>query len=122
MVGTFSIRFNPSHWLLDLISLFIRLDTVFTSFGDQCIVIRRNFFDYIGGFQNSPLFEDVEILQKARRITKVYRLPGKVITSSRRFQANGVKRQLIWNAWLLLLFLLGRSSKILAKMYRRELP
>ncbi len=121
MVGTFMIRFTPSQWLLDLISVFSRFDSVFTRFGDQCIVIRRGFFNHICGFPDWSLFEDVNILQKSRLLTVVHSLPGRVTSSSRRFMRNGVVRQLVWNAWLLFLYLLGRSPVKLAEMYQRSL-
>ena len=47
-IGTFKLAFWPRHWLLVLISLFLRFDSVLTRFGDQCIVVRRVFFDLLG--------------------------------------------------------------------------
>ena len=65
-IGTFKPAFWPCHWLLVLISFFLRFDSVLTRFGDQCIVVRRVFFDLMGGFPDWPLFEDVGFMQAAR--------------------------------------------------------
>jgi rSAM/selenodomain-associated transferase 2 len=116
-IGTFKIVYNPHHWLLDLISFFMRFDTIFTKFGDQCTVVRRIFFDSIGGFPDWPLFEDVGIFQTARKRTRIHSFPGKAITSSRRFIEKGALLQLLTIAWYLVLYLTGTSPEELARRY-----
>lgn len=121
-IGTFRIYFTPRVWPLDMLWFFSRFDTVLTRYGDQCIAVRRSLYTRIGGFPPWPLFEDVNLLQKARKVTRVHSLPGTVSASSRRFKKNGAVRQLIWNLWLVILYFLGRSPRRLAEMYRRKLP
>lgn len=121
LVATFKIHFHPPFLILRLISVFTRFDTVITKFGDQCIVIRRSFYNQLGGFSDIPLFEDVYLLDRARKCTRVGSIPGIVVSSTRRFKRNGVLRQLIWNAWLVLLYYLGRAPDKLAEMYRISL-
>lgn len=121
LVATFRISFFPPSMILRLVSFFSRFDTLITRYGDQCIVIRREFFEKIGGFPDWPLFEDIFLLEKARKYTQIYSIPSKVQTSSRKFQHNGVVKQLVWNAWLMVLYKLGRSPRRLAEMYRRRL-
>jgi rSAM/selenodomain-associated transferase 2 len=121
LIATFRISFFPSNLILQLVSFFSRFDTLITRYGDQCIVIRREFFEQIGGFPDWPLFEDIFLLEKARKFTQIYSIPSRVKTSSRRFQQNGVFKQLIWNAWLMILYKLGRSPSRLAEMYKRRL-
>lgn len=116
-VGTFRLGFDWSHWILKGYTQFTRFDSLFTRFGDQCIVVRSSFFRECGGFPDWPLFEDVHLLQKARRKTKVHCFPAAVITSARRYVNNGLIRQQAMSAWLLLLFLLGISPAKLAGKY-----
>lgn len=116
-IGTFRLRFDRNHWLLRLYAIFSRLDSVFTTFGDQCIVVRRGFFEALGGFPNWPLFEDVALLQRARAVTRVYSFPAAVTTSARRFEQAGVVRQSLRNAWLVLRYLAGSSPFELAEEY-----
>lgn len=118
-LGGFLLGFRESHWLLRLYAFFTRIDSVFTSFGDQCIVVRRTFFDSIGGFPEWPLFDDVHFLQKARRHTKFYRFPSRVRTSARRFLKNGIVRQQIRNGILIARYLLGESPEVLAREYEK---
>ena len=84
-IGAFTIKFKPRRLILDLITVASRIDSVLTSFGDQCIFMRREFYDEVGGFPDWPLFEDVKMFQKARKLTKVHKIRGPVVSSSRRF-------------------------------------
>ena len=121
LIATFRISFFPQKNILRLVSFFSRFDTLITRFGDQCIVIRREFYEQLGGFPDWPLFEDINLLEKARKYTPIYSMPSTVQTSSRKFLQNGVVKQLIWNAWLVILYKLGRSPSRLAEMYQRRL-
>ena len=116
-IGTFKIVYKPHHWLLDLISFFLQFDTILTKFGDQCIVVHRIFFDFIGGFPDWPLFEDVGLFQIARKRTRIQSFPRRVVTSSRRFIEKGVLLQLFTIVWYLLLYLTGTSPEELARRY-----
>ncbi|MBM2841042.1 MAG: glycosyl transferase family 2 [Bacteroidetes bacterium] len=118
--GTFRMKFSSSYFLLRLYAYFTRFDSVFTSFGDQGIAIRRSFLNVIGGFPEWPLFEDVCLLQKARKRVRVHSFPATVTTSARRFLTNGILRQQIRNAVYLLLYLLGVPPAQLARMYYRS--
>lgn len=121
LVATFKINFHPPFLILRLIEIFTRFDTIITKFGDQCIVIRQSFYNQIGGFPDIPLFEDVYLLDRARKHTRVGSIPSTVVSSTRRFKRNGALKQLIWNAWLVLLYYLGRPPDRLAEMYRISL-
>jgi rSAM/selenodomain-associated transferase 2 len=116
-IGTFRLAFDSQNAMLRFYCSFTKFDSMFTRFGDQCIVIRKSFFNEIGGFPDWPLFEDVHLLRLARRQTKIISFPLKVITSSRRFVARGIIRTQILNGFLLLLYLFGVSPILLANWY-----
>lgn len=117
-IGTFHVQFDMRHWLLDLYTyIACHYDSVATTFGDQGIVIRSSFLTELGGFPQRPLFEDVDLFQKARKHTRVYRIPTMVTTSARRFRKNGVVRQLAFDVWLLIQYLSGVSPDNLATKY-----
>ena len=119
-IGSFRLRFDRAGWFLHSCGWFTRFDSVFTRFGDQGIVVRRDFYGQLGGFPAWPLFEDVELLRRARRITRVVSFPAAVTTSSRRFQRGGHLRQQWRNGWLLCRFLAGASPHALAAEYAAE--
>ena len=116
-IGTFRLLFNFDHWLLKFYAFFTRFDSIFTSFGDQCIVVRKSFFDAIGGFPEWPLFEDVHFLRCARKRAKIYSFPGPVSTSARMFLSRGILRQQILNGFLIFKYLLGTEPDKLYKRY-----
>lgn len=118
-LACFRLRFDDAHWLLGVYGWFSRFDSLLTSFGDQGILIRRRFFDQLGGFPEWPLFEDVDLLRRARRHVRVLKLPAVMTTSAVRFRRNGVVRQQVMNAGLILRYLLGATPTRLAERYER---
>lgn len=117
-LGTFRLSFDDDGFFLRACAWFTRFDSVFTRFGDQGIVVRRSFYERLGGFPAWPLFEDVELLRRARRVTRVWSFPAAVKTSARGFRQRGVVRQQFQNASLLLRFLAGTPPERLAAEYR----
>jgi rSAM/selenodomain-associated transferase 2 len=121
-VGTFRLSFDSTNRMLRLYCFFTKFDSMFTRFGDQCIVIRKSFFNEIGGFPDWPLFEDVHLLRLARHHTKIVSLPSQVITSARRFKARGIIKTQLLNGFLLLLYVFGVSPALLANWYTIKKP
>lgn len=117
-VATFRLAFDRAGWFLRGCGWCTRFDSVFTRFGDQGILIRRSFYEAIGGFMPWPLFEDVDLLRRARRSAPVVSLRAAVTTSARRFERHGHLRQQWLNARLLFAFLTGTSPHELAQRYR----
>lgn len=116
-VATFRLRFDSRPWLLRQCEWFTRFDSVFTRFGDQGILIRAEYYRQLEGFRPWPLFEDVDLLRRARRERPVDGLAASVVTSARRFETRGAWRQQLANAWLLLRFLAGADPRQLARRY-----
>ncbi len=116
-LAMFRIRFDAPNLLLSFSSWFTRFDSVFTRFGDQGILIRRSWYDRLGGFSPWPLFEDVDFIRRSRRLRAIDVLAASVITSARRFERSGVVRQQVRNAWLLIRFMMGASPDKLCRHY-----
>jgi rSAM/selenodomain-associated transferase 2 len=121
-IGTFRLSFNSPNAMLRFYCMFTKFDSMFTRFGDQCIVIRKSFFNELGGFPDWPLFEDVHLLRLARQVMPVISFPSYVITSARRFESRGIIRTQIFNGLLLLLYLFGVSPAHLARWYAIKNP
>lgn len=120
LLASFRLRFDDPHWLLAVYAWFSRFDSLLTSFGDQGILVRRQFFEALGGFPDWPLFEDVELLRRARRHTRVRKLRDAITTSAVRFRRNGILRQQLLNASLILRFLLGTPPSRLVESYDKS--
>lgn len=117
-VAKFRLSFDDPDWLLALAARLMWFDSLLTSYGDQCMVMRRDLFHTLGGFPDWPLFEDVELFRRARARTRVHVVPAQVVTSARRFRANGILRQLLRDFWLWLQYLGGVSPYEIARQYR----
>ena len=91
-----------------------------TTFGDQVIVIRRDFFNELNGFPNLTIFEDLELCRKARSKSKIYKLPAFVTTSARRFETIGIIKNQLLNALYILQYLVGMDPDTIYKKYFRD--
>ncbi|HEY3939945.1 MAG TPA: TIGR04283 family arsenosugar biosynthesis glycosyltransferase [Bryobacteraceae bacterium] len=86
-------------------------------YGDSGIFIRRSAYDAIGGFRAYPLFEDVDLVRRVKRIGRFVRLPCHMITSSRRFEGRSFLKTFVHWTLLQTLFWIGISPFKLARMY-----
>ncbi len=118
-IGVFRLSFDRKHFLLGLMEKLTAFDLGYMRFGDSCITVRRDFFRALGGFPYQCLFEDLELLRRASRTTRVRHFPMKVTSSARRFIENGVMRQLLRNIYYTARYLLGASPEKLAAAYER---
>lgn len=67
--------------------------------GDQGFWLRKGFFSELGGFDASlPYLEDLRLARLAFSKGRIALLPGKLMTSSRRFCAEGPGKRLLLNA------------------------
>lgn len=118
-VAKFRLSFDLRHPILDVAARMMWVDSRLTSYGDQGIVIRRDFFHTLGGFPEWPLFEDVRLFELARARRPVHVLPAAVVTSARRFQANGALKQLLIDIGLWIEYIVGISPYAIAARYER---
>ena len=66
-IATFKMKFDSKNLVMKIYSWFTRFDSIFTTFGDQVIVVRRSYFNELGGIPNLLIFEDVEFFRKIRK-------------------------------------------------------
>jgi len=59
-------------------------------FGDQAIFVRRESLEAIGGFPDSPLMEEFELVRRLERLGRIVLLDSCVTASARRFRKHGV--------------------------------
>jgi cellulose synthase/poly-beta-1,6-N-acetylglucosamine synthase-like glycosyltransferase len=115
--GAFQTNYDPPSPVLRLYSWFTRFETRFTTFGDQCLIVRRPFFEQLGGFPPWPLFEDMEFLRRVRGMTSIRKFPVKVVTSARKFRQGGTILQQIRNGVTITMVHFGVSPKRLYSRY-----
>lgn len=118
--GRFNVRLDAQGLSFRVIEWFInqrsRLTGVAT--GDQCIFVRRDFFQALNGFAQIPLMEDVDFSKRAKKRASPKCLTAKVVTSARRWQQHGVIKTVFLMWQLRLYFWWGVSPDVLADKYR----
>lgn len=88
-------------------------------YGDQAIFIDRAYFDNLGGFKDIPIMEDVDLMRRIKRDRrKIHIFRDRVITSARRWEAEGPLYTTVRNQCLMLLYCLGVSPEKLSRFYR----
>lgn len=85
--------------------------------GDQMVFVRNDCFEQLGGFAPIPLMEDVELSKRLRRAAPPTVIATPVITSSRRWEEDGLVSTVI-RMWLLrLAYFIGVSPRTLWAHY-----
>jgi rSAM/selenodomain-associated transferase 2 len=104
VAGCFRLRFDQSSPLLRFYTLPIWMRWHRLAFGDRALFVRRETFDAAGGFPDQPIFEDLDMVRRLRRLGRFVFLDAAVTTSARRYAAGGAFRQqarnaALWAAW-----------------------
>jgi rSAM/selenodomain-associated transferase 2 len=90
-------------------------------YGDQAIFVKRGCFLSLGGYRDVPIMEDVDLMRRIRKNGgQICFADGKVRTSARRWQKEGVVRCTLRNWAIMSLYLLGAPPARLAKWYPRR--
>jgi hypothetical protein len=87
-------------------------------YGDQAIFIRRDYFRSMGGFQDIPIMEDVDLMRRIKKKGgKIHILRDRVKTSARRWEKEGILYGTLRNWLLVSLFCAGVKPERLARFY-----
>ena len=119
--GRFNVRLSGKHLLLRVVGdlMNVRSRITGTATGDQAIFVRRELFEKVGGFPDIDLMEDIAFSKMLKRKESPLCLWQRVLTSSRRWEKNGVLRTIFFMWGLRLLYFLGSDPGRLAQQYER---
>lgn len=118
--GCFRLMFDHDHWFLKANAWFTRFDVNAIRFGDQGLFVTKEVFEKSGGYNEKlAIMEDQEIIHRLKKYSSFKVLNAYMITSSRKYLANGIYKTqgtffIIW-----LLYYIGISQKRLLKLYRK---
>lgn len=84
------------------------------AYGDQGLLVRRALYESVGGYPDLPLMEDVAMIRRLRRQTRIRRLRAPLLTSGRRYARRGVVRTWLQHTALITLYYAGVSPQRLA--------
>lgn len=118
--GRFDVRLSGSNLLFRIIERLINIRSCLTGIatGDQAIIVKKDIFDELGGYPAIPLMEDVELSHKLRKISKPICIKNPLITSSRRWEKNGILSTVLLMWRLRFLYWFGVSAEKLASQYK----
>jgi rSAM/selenodomain-associated transferase 2 len=121
IAGAFDLGIKSDRLIFKVIaslaSLRSRLNRI--PYGDQAIFIRREYFKKIGGYQEIPLMEDMELMKRIKKSGhKIWIFYDRVRTSPRRWEEEGVIYCILRNWTLQALYALGTSPYKLATFYK----
>jgi len=87
-------------------------------YGDQGLLIGRDFYDLLGGFAPLPLYEDVEIVRRIGR-RRLSLLATPAVTSAARYRRGGYLLRPLRNLCLLTMYFAGVAPGRLTRFYGR---
>jgi rSAM/selenodomain-associated transferase 2 len=121
--GAFRLAIEPATFSLGFIANIVNLRSrwLHLPYGDQALFVRRGIFEKLNGFTPMPIMEDVDFVKRLRMQGQVVLLKQKVVTSARRWLANGPWRT-TWTNWRAIWkYHRGESADSIRVFYDRKL-
>ncbi|MGB3455249.1 MAG: hypothetical protein WBG08_12035 [Litorimonas sp.] len=87
-------------------------------YGDQGLLISRALYQQLGGYADMVLFEDVDMVERVRRVARLRPLPVAMTTDVSRHRRDGLWRRGLRNLRLLWRYKRGADLDALLKAYR----
>jgi len=117
--GRFDIQLDNSKGIYRMIENSVNLRSALSGIatGDQAIFVRKSSFEDVGAYDRIPLMEDVALSKKLKKLARPQRLTQRVLTSSRRWEKNGIWRTIFLMWQLRLAYALGAKPHKLADKY-----
>ena len=119
--GFFSYRFDKKSIFLQINASFTAKDGIFTGGGDQCLFIKKDAFDNLGGFdERQVLMEDFEFFQRMKQSGIRYTIiKNDLIVSARKYKDNSYVKINLTNFLLVVLFKCGYPAEKLKSLHDR---
>ena len=116
--GNFTIRFDGTRRAARFLTwLYPNLRKLGLIYGDSAIFTRRAVYEKVGGFAPFPIFEDLDLVEKLKKVGEIVTLSSVVQTSSRRFENKSFLLTFLRWTILQILYWLGVSPYKLLKIY-----
>jgi len=120
--GCFGLKFTPSNKILRFYEYFVKFNFLVCRGGDQSLFVTRGLYKKCGGFNPKlRILEDIDIIQKLKRISHIKILKEKVTTSSRKYQENGMFRLQVLFAIIHFLYWLRVSNDQIFNFYNKTI-
>jgi rSAM/selenodomain-associated transferase 2 len=117
--GRFDVRLSGRQTGLRVVETLMNVRSRLTGIatGDQGIFVRREQFEQVGGYPPIALMEDIALSRSLKRHSRPVCLRQPLITSSRRWERDGIARTILLMWRLRLAYFLGVDPERLARIY-----
>ena len=117
--GRFDVRLSGRKILLRVVEKMMNLRSRLTGVatGDQGIFISRKLFDQVGGYPDQLLMEDIALCKELKKYQSPVSLRETMVTSSRRWEENGIIRTILLMWTLRAAYYFGVPADKLALRY-----
>ena len=117
--GRFDVQLDGTHPMLRVVERAMNLRSRLSGMatGDQAIFVTRSAFRTAGGFPEIALMEDIALSRPLRARSRPICLRAAVLTSSRRWERNGIPRTILLMWRLRLQYAFGADPEKLARLY-----
>ncbi len=86
-------------------------------YGDMGIFVRRTVFEQLGGYQDIPIMEDMDLCKRMKKVGGIVILPPCILTSTRRWLDEGILHNVARNWLLQTARTLSVSPEMLSRWY-----
>jgi hypothetical protein len=120
VAGNFGLTFDAGGRAARFLTwLYPRLRRLGIRYGDSILFVRREAYLQSGGFRPLPIFEDLDLLRRLRRLGRFATVPTAVITSARNFESRSFAPVFARRMVLQVLYWLGVSPRVLGRFFGR---
>ncbi|MCC3860019.1 glycosyltransferase [Pseudemcibacter aquimaris] len=114
----FRLRFDDDGFFPRLLEYWVRFRcwAFAMPYGDQGLFISRELYDEIGGYNDMPLMEDVDIIKRIGR-SRLRVSDHEIITSAEKYNKYGYIIRMFRNGFCLALYKLGVDPATIKKIY-----
>ena len=119
IAGAFYLTIASQERIFRLVEMGVNWRSRFLSlpYGDQAIFLKAKTFQEMGGYNNLPIMEDFDLIQRLKKLGKISIISTPVLTSARRWQRLGIFKTTLINQLIILGYWLGISPARLAHWY-----
>lgn len=120
-VGAFRLQFEGGGWRGRLVASGAMMRTRINKlpYGDQGLLIARDFYDALGGYAEMPLFEDVDLIDRIKVAGgSIDVLDADAVTSPARYVKDGYASRVLRNARCYRAFRRGVPIEEIVELYR----
>ena len=119
--GFFFVRLDSPRWAFRIVEQMMNWRSYYSRIatGDQCLFMKRELFESLGGYADIALMEDIELSKRLKRTGRPIVALAKATTSARKWEQEGVMKTIALMWCLRLGYFFGADPNRLASRYYR---